>query len=187
MDISFAPYLQIDQPVKKVFLWGMMGVGKSTYGKQMAKGLGWDWVDLDARIEKEEGRSIENIFQVEGEAYFRRVEERCLRSLEEMKHVVISTGGGTPYTPGLADWMRQQGLCIWLDAPAVALADRLSSAVVTRPLLAEKKGEELLQYLEMLLEKRQGSYKKAHLIVNVIQLKPKALTQQVLDLIQEKQ
>lgn len=186
MHISFAPFLQFDGPINKIYLWGMMGAGKSTYGKRIAASLGWEWVDLDDMIENTEGRSISLIFEREGEAYFRTLEKSCLAKLNGQQKIVVSTGGGTPCFSDHADLMLDQGLSIWLDAPAGALAKRLETASVERPLIRSKKGETLVNYLQELLDERSTFYKKAHLIVNVMQMKPKELSDHLVGIIQER-
>ena len=78
-----------------VFLVGFMGAGKTMVAQQLATRLGWAAVDLDARIEAHEQRSVAEIFSKDGEAYFRHVEREALRSLGPQRDTVVATGGGT--------------------------------------------------------------------------------------------
>ena len=78
----------------KIILIGFMGVGKTVIGKKLAKKLNIRWVDIDEEIEKREQKSIENIFEVYGEGYFRILENNLLKELVNQDNIVISTGGG---------------------------------------------------------------------------------------------
>lgn len=179
MDISIAPYLQFQQPVQRIFLWGMMGVGKTTYGKLIAKQLNWKWIDLDAFIEVQAGEGIDSIFENRGERAFRELEKAAVASVIHLDSCIISVGGGTPCFSGLGNQMRDAGLCIWLDAPIDALVKRLIDAKKSRPLLTGKSQEALKNYLSELYEIRQPHYKQAHMIVNVLKLKPDGLAKQL--------
>jgi shikimate kinase len=81
---------------ERIYLLGMMGVGKSTLGKQLARQLHYSFIDLDKSIEKEEGKSIPDIFAQLGEGYFRKVERQMLLKTAERNHIVVAVGGGTP-------------------------------------------------------------------------------------------
>ena len=186
MDISIGTFLQITQPVTKVFVWGMMGVGKSTFAKQLARSLAWEWVDLDQLIEATEGRSIPAIFELEGEDAFRSIEASVLKSTADKKHIVISVGGGTPCFGDHAAWMKAQGLTIWLDAPTGMLVQRLLHAKQKRPLLEGLDEEALRKKLEFLLEQRASFYREAHMIVNVLKSDAKTIAAQLQPIIQDK-
>jgi len=80
---------------KTVFLVGMMGSGKSTIGARLAALLSLPFIDTDEYIEKEEGRSVRQIFEQEGEAYFREREQHLLQHLPN-KACVVACGGGLP-------------------------------------------------------------------------------------------
>jgi shikimate kinase len=186
MDISIAPYLQFQQPVKRIFLWGMMGVGKTTYGKLIAKHLNWNWIDLDVLIESQAQESIQSIFKNKGEQAFRDLEVSALTTLLNLDSCVISVGGGTPCFADLGVQMKNAGLCIWLDAPVDALVKRLSEAKTIRPLVEGKNKEELKQILLDLYIAREAYYKEAHMIVNVLKLKPDGLANQLRSVIPSK-
>ncbi len=79
-----------------VYIIGFMGSGKSTVGKKLASLLDWSFIDLDAKIEEESGKTIPELFRQFGEDHFRKIESIALQSLTTSKNTVISTGGGTP-------------------------------------------------------------------------------------------
>ena len=81
---------------QRIFLVGPMGAGKTTVGKQLAKLLNFAFIDLDSEIESRCGADIEWIFDVEGEAGFRRRESTILSEVAELDNIVIATGGGEP-------------------------------------------------------------------------------------------
>ena len=111
--------------MKTIFLVGMPSSGKSTLGKRLARRLGYRFVDTDKIIVREEGRSINEIFRQEGEPYFRDVESRVLRTIRPEAGLVVATGGGMPCFHGNMEFIRQNGLSIFLDVPPEALLERM--------------------------------------------------------------
>jgi shikimate kinase len=90
---------------ERIYLLGMMGVGKSTLGKQLARQLHYSFIDLDKAIEQAEGKSIPDLFEQKGESYFRLVEQRQLKETARKNHIVIAVGGGTPCYYENMEWM----------------------------------------------------------------------------------
>ena len=137
-------------------LTGMMGSGKSTVGALVADALGCPFVDLDEEITRREGRSIPEIFASEGEEAFRKVEEQTLRDLlrryggpsDDAPRAVLSLGGGTVSTAGVAALVREKTLCIYLRASAPVLEERLSAEKDSRPMLRQHSVGELLDRRE---------------------------------------
>ena len=123
--------------IDKVYLIGFMGSGKTTTGLKLASLLGWEFKDLDKNIEENTGMTIPEIFSHHGEAYFREVESRILRSVEPVKNTVISTGGGTPCYSDNMDFMLNTGLTIYLKLNAGQLKSRLSDSNGERPLIKD--------------------------------------------------
>src|SRR4030095_3325652 len=98
-----------------IVLVGVLGGGKSSAGRLLARRLGRCLVETDDMITAAEGRSIPEIFAAEGEAYFRAAEEAVLRLLALKRGEVIATGGGLPCREGRAEALRALGTVVWLS------------------------------------------------------------------------
>lgn len=146
----------------KIFLIGFMGCGKSTFGRKLAHKIGWEFIDLDDYIEKEEQRDIKTIFELEGENYFRELETNTLNSLRNHKSTVISCGGGTPCFNENIHVINELGLSVYIKLSPETLMKRLISEKSKRPLIASKKNSELLEFIEQKLNERQSFYHQAH-------------------------
>ena len=122
--------------VKNLTLTGMMGVGKSTIGKILAKKLNYNFVDVDKIIELKEGSSINSIFKNKSETYFRKVENDI--TLTELKsNSVISLGGGAFLNNAIRKNTKKTSISFWLDVPIEELIKRLKKNK-QRPLLFNK-------------------------------------------------
>ena len=149
-------------PVEKsIVLVGLMGVGKSTIGRRLAKRLGLDFVDSDSEIETAAGYSIVEIFERFGEANFRDGERRVIARLVEGPPKVIATGGGAFMDAETRDLILEHCIAIWLDADIALLAERVSRRD-SRPLL---KGKDPVAVLTELAAKRNPVYALAHVHV----------------------
>lgn len=145
----------------KVYLWGMPGAGKSTIGKKIAHKLNIQFIDLDKVIEKTEQRSIPEIFSSSGEEYFRKIEANCLKSLDDSA-AIVATGGGAPCFLDNAEYMLQNGFCVFLDAPMALLSDRLIDSIANRPLIEGLNSKsEIQNKLQSLYNERIAHYNKA--------------------------
>ena len=141
-----------------------MGSGKSYIGKRFASRLGLDFLDMDAYLEEKQGMSVAEIFEKEGEHFFRQLEYKYLRQLEAMERTVIATGGGTPCFNENMEWMNRHGITIYLDVPVDTLHKRLISELEKRPLLKGKTPLELKTFLRSKLEERMGFYSQAQFV-----------------------
>ena len=141
-----------------------MGSGKTHVGKHLATRLQRQFIDLDHEIERVEARDIPTIFKVEGEAYFRKVEQQVLKSTAAYPNAIVSCGGGTPVFFDNIDWMNANGLTIFLDTAVPILVQRLQQETQHRPLLQSKSIEELEAYVSEKLEERRPFYEKASII-----------------------
>jgi shikimate kinase len=144
-----------------------MGSGKTTIGKVLANELGYSFIDMDTYIEHKMFQSVSQIFSEKGEKEFRLIEQSALHEIAEFENVVISTGGGAPCFFNNMDYMNARGLTVYLQLTPSELANRLENSHANkRPLIANRKGQELLQFIEDGLSKREAFYQKAALTVN---------------------
>lgn len=139
-----------------IFLIGLMGAGKSTIGRQLARRLGKEFRDSDGEIEKRTGVNIDVIFDIEGEPGFRRRETEMLRELTAARGIVLATGGGAVLAPENQTLLKDNGFIIYLKATAEHLAGRLRLDR-RRPLL--RSGDKLTKIRE-LLERRGPVYQE---------------------------
>lgn len=139
----------------------MMGVGKTTVGRRLAKALDLEFIDCDETIEDAAGMSVSEIFECFGEEEFRRGERRVVERLLGEGPRVIATGGGAFANAETRALIKAEGHSIWLDADLQVLAERTGRRD-TRPLL---RGANREQILADLLEKRRPFYSEADIRV----------------------
>ena len=150
---------RIDRPIVLV---GLMGVGKSTVGRRLARRLGLPFVDSDVAIEDAAGLSPAEVFERYGEQDFRDGERRLVARLVDQGDLqVIATGGGAFVDPRTRELLNARAITVWLDAPVDILAERTSRRD-TRAQLREGDPKETL---ERLLNERRAAYEKAHIHV----------------------
>ena len=119
-------------------LVGYRGTGKTTVGSIVAQELGWEFVDADRALEARAGRSIRSIFEQEGEAAFRDLEERVIADHTSGPPLLIATGGGVVLRDSNRQALKAFGTVVWLTASAETLVERISSlpeSVSSRPAL----------------------------------------------------
>lgn len=144
---------------KSIALIGLMGAGKSTVGRRLARRIGLPFVDADREIEAAAGLSIAEIFERFGEPHFRDGERRVLARLVEGPPQVIATGGGAFMDRETRALILERCVAIWLDAEIETLAERVGRRS-HRPLL---KGKDPAALLRGLAEARNPVYAEAHL------------------------
>lgn len=142
-------------------LIGLMGAGKTTVGRRLAKQLGFDFVDSDAEIELAAACSISDIFAIHGEAIFRDLEKRVIKRLLERQRVVVATGGGAWIQPDVRELILQKGLSVWLKADLETLLDRVEKRD-HRPLLEQGDKRTILNGL---IDQRYPVYMSADIII----------------------
>jgi len=140
---------------KNIILAGFMGTGKSTLGRLLAEKLDYHFIDTDSLIEDRIGQTIAELFQEQGEAAFRKLEESLAQELAQQQGLVISTGGGLVLNPNNVDALTQSGQIICLTATPVEILERVSTQKQIRPLLLEK---DPLSKIKELLEQRLPVY-----------------------------
>ncbi len=145
-----------------IFLIGMMGTGKTTVGKTLARQLGYRFFDTDVLIERVSNQSIKKIFATQREEGFRDLETQVLSEVCACTRSVIATGGGIILRQKNWSYLHH-GLIIWLDAPVELLRQRVAQDTMQeRPLAAD---------LAALLEKRRSLYAEAdlHISLNAVE------------------
>ena len=153
--------LHIDKPIALV---GLMGVGKTTVGRRLAKRLGRAFEDSDDAIEQASGRSVAGYFRDHGEADFRDGELRVIKRLLEVDPpIILATGGGAFIHPPTRQILREQALVIWLRGDLDTLVERVSRND-KRPLL---RGVDKRAKMRELMEARHPIYAQAHLKVKI--------------------
>jgi len=146
----------------KIFLIGMMGSGKSYWTKKIAKWIKSAGYDLDSLIEMNEEKTISEIFSEDGEEYFRKTESKILKWFKEKKKYVLATGGGTPCNQENIDFMKKEGIIIWLDESIEVLVARLVQEKENRPLIAHIDESALSSFLQNKILERTPFYQQAH-------------------------
>ena len=163
---------------KNLILTGMMGVGKSTIGRILAKKLKFTFIDIDKLIELKEGCSINVIFKDKGENYFRRLENNI--TLKELKKTnsVISLGGGAFLNKSIRQNVKKLSVSFWLDVATDLLIKRLEKAK-KRPLLYKKNLKDAVKKIYL---KRKKTYNEAEFKIKCSYLKSNEIADKVLKL-----
>lgn len=145
-----------------IVLIGFMGSGKSTIGKLLSTHLKRPLIDTDLEIEKSEGRSIADIFEQEGEVYFRKIESKTLQdALQSKEAAIISVGGGAPcFLQGIS-YIKKYSFSFYLKVGRSVLLRRINGDK-SRPLAGDKTKSELKQFIDKSLREREKFYKSAN-------------------------
>jgi shikimate kinase len=155
---------------RPIVLVGLMGAGKSTVGRRLARRLGLPFADADEEIEADAGLAIAEIFERYGEARFRERERLVVARLVDGPRRVIAAGGGAFVDAETRALILERCVAVWLDAELELIAERVGSAG-DRPLL---NGREPLAALRALAEQRSPAYAEAHFAI-----RPRGLDQTV--------
>lgn len=156
----------------RIYLTGFMGSGKSTIGPLLAERLGYEFIDLDAAIEKIAGKSVQSIFSSEGEEAFRRLEALKLRSVSRTARAVISLGGGAVASEDNLYFAKTNGLLVYLRVTGEELAERLQESAAERPLLQDSdgrplEGADLVARIQEMMAKRADYYEQADIMLDI--------------------
>ena len=153
-----------DIPHGPVALVGLMGVGKTTVGRRLAKKLGWPHFDSDHEIESASGRTVAGYFRDHGEEAFRSGERRVIeRLLNDHPKMILSTGGGAFIPEATRDLLLSRATTVWLEGDFETIMARVSKRN-TRPLLqvADPRAK-----MRELMDERYPLYAKAHITVPI--------------------
>jgi len=165
----------------RIYLIGFMGVGKTHWGKILSNKLGLPFYDLDELIVEREGRSINQIFDEEGEEYFRTTERDILREFsQENESMLLSCGGGAPCFFNNIAFMNEMGVTIWINTPFEIILGRLRQERKKRPLLKDLSDEQLKTFIVKKNADRRMYYEQAKLIVDERVIEIEKLIKQIL-------
>lgn len=160
-------------------LTGFMGSGKTSVGRIVADALGCPFLDLDEIIERSEGRSIPEIFSLQGEEGFRKLEVSALRSVVGKYAgggtAVLALGGGTVTIPGAATLLQEKTICIYLKASPETLESRLEGQSASRPLLQDG-----TSISERLASREKLYQEAAHIILETDDLSPEQVADEII-------
>jgi len=163
---------------KNLTLTGMMGVGKSTIGKILAKKLEYNFIDIDKLIEDKEGLSINLIFKNKGESHFRKIENEMTLTELRRENSVISLGGGAFLNNIIRKNAKKLSISFWLDVPIEELIKRLRKSK-QRPLLLKQKTSEAVKKIYF---ERKKIYNTADYRIKCKSLKSEEIVNRILNL-----
>ena len=145
-----------------ITLCGMMGSGKTAVGKSLAKRLNYKFFDTDRLIEERAKKSINDIFEEDGEKFFRNLEEQIIIKLLDERNIIVSLGGGSIINRNTRKLIKKNSYNIYLKVKIDTLTKRLISSK-SRPLIFNKNLNEILNEI---LKKRKKYYQKADLTID---------------------
>ena len=174
---------EINPYYKKITLIGMMGTGKSKFGRQIANILKYNFYDIDHMIEKEFKITIKQLFQKHGEVFFRKIEKKTIRDLilninKNREKVIISLGGGGFDNKEIRDLLLNNTNVIWLNTPVDVLVQRVGDGS-KRPMIKGKTRDSILQLLKI----RTKYYSLCHNQINTDKLNQNQITEKLINLI----
>jgi shikimate kinase len=151
----------------KIFFIGFMGAGKSYWAKQLSEKLNIPFFDLDEKIEEDEGKPINQVFEEKGEEYFRMKEKDTLHILTESHETfVMACGGGAPCYFNNIDYMNRAGTTVWMNTPIEILYKRLLAEKSSRPLLKSLDDRQLKGFIIKKFSDRKIFYQQADVVVD---------------------
>ena len=142
-----------------IVLVGFMGAGKTTIGKLLAKSIDFTFVDTDAEIEKEEGISVAQIFEMKGEEYFRELESKFIANFHRNK-CIIATGGGMPCHNDNLTKLKELGTVLFINTSYDSIIERLKINQKSRPLIKSDLDDKKEEFYSLFM-KRQEIYKSS--------------------------
>ncbi len=171
--------------MKKIVLLGYMGCGKSTIANKVSKTTNIPFVDLDKIIEEKTKLSINQIFEQQGEIYFRKLEhETFVELLNSPDNLIIGLGGGTPCYANNHELLKGDDIVsIYLKASVETLFERLVSNKSKRPLIADMDDEQMKEFIAKHLFDRSFYYNQAQYKVNIDGQTKDETTQDILDIL----
>ena len=168
-----------------LYLVGFMGTGKTTIGRELAKTMGRKFLDTDQVLEKRFGKSVNQIFADEGEAFFRDAERELSLDLSRSTNKVVGTGGGTIMDPVSLAAFQESGLLLRLYTSEANLIKRLKRTA-KRPLLKGQTPEEVEKKIRALMTEREEVYGKINLRLETTDLTPLVAARKVHDFLRSR-
>ena len=162
---------------KNLVLLGMMGSGKSTIGYLLSKNLNLEFYDIDSIIEKQDGRKISEIFNTEGEVFFRKLEEKVSIKILKLKNKVISLGGGAFLNENIRKEVLSNNVSFWLNWKDNTLINRIKRNN-KRPIINNSNKNEI----KKLISKRLKIYSMADFKINCEKFTKNEITRKILDI-----
>lgn len=153
---------------KTVFLIGFMGSGKSTVGKQLAQEFGVSFLDSDAEIEQNTGKTISEIFETKGEVSFRELEQEFILKTDFTVPKIVSCGGGLPCFNGLMNVLKEKGTVVFLNVEVKEIIRRLNAEKSKRPLISNVSDLEFEENVRERLQNRMEVYLFADAVVEIV-------------------
>lgn len=144
--------------LKNIVLIGMSGVGKTTVGDALSRALNREFLDIDSLIEREANTSIENIFSIYGEVYFRELESNIVKQIYQDKNLIISTGGGIVLVKDNIDRLRENGIIVLLEGTIDYIINNIKKSKNNRPLL---NGVDIQEKVKSIYNNRKELYLSA--------------------------
>ncbi len=169
------------QGALRIFLIGFMGCGKTHWGKQLSEKLQLPFIDLDEKLSEKEGKPITEIFETEGEEYFRLLEKDALYLLTEShESFVMACGGGTPCFYNNIDYLKKSGITVWINCSVECLHQRLLKERGKRPLIKDLTDAQLRSYVIKKYGDRKIFYQQAAVVVDDGELSADDLIKKIL-------
>lgn len=162
-----------------VFLCGMMGSGKSTVGKTLAKLLGTTFTDLDSLIEEQLDMTIPEIFEKLGEDAFRKTERDLLLQISRASNGVVALGGGSLQNQHTVDHIKLNGRLVFLKTSRSTLVKRLQNRS-GRPMLKSAGSEKITERIDQLMKQRLPYYSQAHITIETENLSKEEIAKTII-------
>ena len=161
--------------MKTIVLTGMMGSGKTSIGKLLAKKFNLHFADIDNLIELQENMSISEIFALKGEEYFRNIEKDIIKNIFKNSNLVIALGGGAFENKQTRNFLLENSSVIYLQTEAETIFQRLKNDD-TRPLLC---GNMSIEKITEIIEQRKHNYQTASYIITTDNKNPDTIVEEI--------
>ena len=161
-----------------ILLIGFMGTGKTTVSRWLSKDMNLKEVDMDKYIVEREQRPITDIFEQQGEEYFRKIETECLVEIQKEKGKIVSCGGGAVLKDENVRYMKEGGVIVLLTATPETVYERVKDGN-DRPIL---NGNMNVEYIEQVMNKRKARYLEvADLIIATDGKSPQSISKEIIE------